>query len=430
MNTSSKKLKYLKPIIIDLNGKPRGLILKNFKSIDCGVCFDGSSVKGHASVEESDLIAKPDMKTVREIDLGKRIITLAICDVEKTSGENYKKNTRMKLKEHVREMENYGFKFKVGIEIEYFIVKKIGRKIKPLDRDQYFEIAPYARSELLQLKIMEKLDRIGIEIEKTHHEVGEGQYECSIKASDPISMADNVIIAKMVMKEVVKKHGFEVTFMPKPFINMNGSGMHIHVSLLSGDNRNRFYNIENDCLSLEALYAVGGLLKNAREISLLVAPTVNSYKRLKPGYEAPNKICWGYGNRSTLIRIPKLINEDTCRVEYRHPDPSCNPYLAILAVITSIEYGVTNRIEPIEPCKENVYKIEGKYETLPSNLGEAINVFENGKFIFKVLGEEIYTEIIKVKKIEWMEYLDYISRNKLDDNDITDWEIEKYLVKT
>lgn len=419
---------YLKPLIIDIEGKPRGLILRGIKHSYEGICFDGSSIKGHTTIEKSDLIAKPDPKTIRTIKMSGRKMKIAICDIENVSKEPYRKNTRMKLKEYVYDLEKYKWKIKIGVEIEYFIIKR-SEKLETYDKDQYFEIAPYTKSEKIQLKIMEKLSRIGIELEKTHHEVAEGQYEYSIKASDPITTADNIVIAKMVTKDVVRKYGFEATFMPKPFKNMNGSGMHIHMSILNENGENIFYDKSNDNISQEALYAIGGILKNSKEISILVAPTVNSYKRLKPEYEAPNKICWGYGNRSALIRVPTLINRETCRIEYRHPDPSCNPYLAIIAVIASAKKGIINRVNPGEPCMENAYKAGGKYDELPSSLGEALNMFENSRNAVEIVGEELHSEIVKIKREEWREYLEYLSSNKLNDNDITDWEINRYLVK-
>ncbi|MCS7368343.1 MAG: glutamine synthetase family protein [archaeon GBS-70-058] len=422
------EIEYLKPIIIDLDGKPRGLILKTSTNKQKIICFDGSSIKGHAPIEESDLLAKPDIKTMKTLKTGARIMKIAICDIEKASGEPYTKNTRMSLKEYVKELELKGLKFKVGVEIEYFIIRRV-KGVEPIDRDQYFEIAPYAKAEKIQLEIMDKLNRIGIEVEKTHHEAAEGQYEYAIKASDPISTADNIIIAKMVTKEIAKRYGLEVTYMPKPFKNMNGSGMHIHISLQDIDGRNLFYDRDEGNISQKALQAIAGILKSSREISILVAPTVNSYKRLKPGYEAPNKICWGYGNRSTLIRVPMTIDEENCRIEYRHPDPSSNPYLAIIAVIAAAIRGINEELTPMEPCKENAYKTQGKYENLPSNLGEAIEEFKKSEYMKKILIRELHEEIVKNKTMEWMDYQNYISKNKVDDNEITEWEIERYLVK-
>lgn len=422
------EVEYLKPIIIDLDGKPRGLILKTSTNKQSIICFDGSSIKGHAPIEESDLLAKPDLKTMKTIKIGARTMKIAICDIEKASGEPYTKNTRMRLKEYVKELELKGLKFKVGVEMEYFIVKRV-KGVEPIDKDQYFEVAPYAKAEKLQLEIMDKLNGIGIEVEKAHHEVAEGQYEYAIKASDPISTADNIVIAKMVTKEIAKRYGLEVTYMPKPFKNMNGSGMHIHISLQDMDGRNLFYDKDNGDISQKALQAIAGILKSSREISVLVAPIVNSYKRLKPGYEAPNKICWGYGNRSTLIRVPMTIDEEKCRIEYRHPDPSSNPYLAIIAVIATAMRGINEELTPMEPCKENAYRIEGKYGNLPSNLGEAVEEFKKSEYMKKILGEELHEEIVKNKTMEWREYQNYILKNKVDDNEITEWEIERYLVK-
>lgn len=426
---NEKEIEYLKPIIIDINGRPRGLILKKDPKNYNGICFDGSSIKGHAPIEESDLIAKPDQKTIKTIDVYGKRIGLAICDIESTQGKPYLKNTRMKLKNNIKELERKDIKFKVGVEIEYFIVKK-RENIMPYDQDQYFEIAPYTKSERIQLKIMEKLLSVGIDVEKVHHEFAEGQYEFAIKASDPITTADNIILSKILIKDAVKRYGLEATFMPKPFKDMNGSGMHIHLSILDNENRNLFYDEGSGNLSRMAIYAIGGILRHSREISLIVAPTVNSYKRLKPGYEAPNRICWGYGNRSTLIRVPNLINKDLCRIEYRHPDPSCNPYLAILVIISAALNGIENNMETEEASKENIYKSEKKYAKLPSNLGEAIEEFERSEFMVNMLGEQIRNEILKIKKIEWMEYMDYITKNRLKEDDITNWEIERYLVKT
>jgi len=422
------KGRYFKPLIIDIEGKPRGLILRGNISTYNKICFDGSSIKGHAKVEESDLIAKPDPRTIKTINVGGRTMEIVICDVEKTNGEPYQKNPRVKLKEYILKFEKQNWKFKIGVEIEYFIIRRKKNGLETFDKDQYFEVAPYTKSEKIQLKIMEKLNRIGIELEKTHHEVAEGQYEYSIKASNPLTTADNIVIAKMVTKDIVRKYGFEATFMPKPFKNMNGSGMHIHISLLNEEG-NIFYDKSKDNISQEALYAIGGILKSSKEISILVAPTVNSYKRLKPNYEAPNKICWGYGNRSALIRVPIAIDEETCRIEYRHPDPSCNPYLAIMAVMVLTVNGIINKIDPGEPCRENAYKISGKYTEVPSNLGEALSIFENSKLTMEILGEELHNEIVKMKRDEWREYLNYILNNKLNDEDITDWEINRYLVK-
>ncbi|MCS7373798.1 MAG: glutamine synthetase family protein [archaeon GB-1845-036] len=433
VNTEAKrileKVRYIKPIIVDIEGIPRGLIIRKKNSIEKlmeGVCFDGSSIKGHAKIENSDLVAKIDLNTLKIASWECDEMAIALCEVEDVNGKPYLENPRMKLKEYVKHLAEKGINVKVGVELEYFLLKKENGRIFLNDNGEYFDLIDSTWE--FQRKLIETLEDIGIKINKCHHEVAKGQYEISIKAADPLTLADNITVAKIIIKTLARKHGLTATFMPKPFPNMNGSGMHIHLSIYR-NGVNLFYMDENE-ISKIGLHAIGGILKHAKGNSLIVSPTVNSYKRLAPGYEAPTKICWGYSNRSAMIRIPRPIKNETCRIEYRHPDPSANPYLAILTIIETMINGVEEKLKPGEPCQQNAYRINGKYETLPGSLEEALKEFSKDETVKKILGEETYLKIMELKKKEWNEYQEYLEKNsEIEEQNITKWELEKYLEK-
>ncbi len=424
-------VKYLRLIIVDIHGVPKSLIIKKDDFEDAltyGVGFDGSSIQGYAQIENSDLIAIPDPSTLTLAYWEEGKTAAAICDVYTPEYKQFPGDPRFILKRIVEQTSLRNLKVKVGIELEYFIVNKsVESEIKPQDSGQCFDTVPMDYGDDLKKRLGEIICRVGSSFEKMHHEVAPGQHELSISATDPVRLADIMIISKLAVKSIARKVGFTATFMPKPFFGVNGSGAHVHVSLQSKEGKNLFYDKASNGLSQLAIQFTGGILSHAKGLSLLVAPLVNSYKRLAPGYEAPVYICWGYSNRSTLIRIPRPIREKTCRIEYRHPDPSFNPYLGLAAIIASGLDGIDRKLNPGEPCQLNVYHAEDNFERLPENLHEAIIAFENDETVKRAIGKHASSKIVELKKKEWNSYIESEGDWNSTKNKITAWEIQKYL---
>lgn len=423
--------KYIRLIIIDIHGNPKSIVIKRDKfeeALSYGIGFDGSSIQGYANIENSDLVAIPDPKTLTEAIWEDNRTAIVMCDTHTPQYKPYIGDPRVLLKKVVSNIEKEGITVKSGIEIEFFIVNRVSESEKIITQDNahYMDSNPLDYGDQIKKELGEILHKCEIDFEKLHHEVAPGQHELAIAATNPIELADKIILTKMIVKTIIKKHGYIATFMPKPFIGVNGSGAHIHISL-NDKYRNLFYANEENDISEMAKHFVAGILKNARKLSLILNPLVNSYKRLAPGYEAPVYICWGYSNRSTLIRIPKPIREKNCRIEYRQPDPSFNPYLGLAAIIIAGKWGVENRISPEPPCNENAYHTSGKFEVLPANLYEAIEEFKEKSIIREALGEHLTGKLIELKIKEWKDYIKHEGPWDQNKDIITKWEIEKYL---
>jgi glutamine synthetase len=398
--------------------------------LDKGIWFDGSSIEGFARISESDMVLQPDISTYRVIPWKPQDKKVArfICDVYTPDGVPFPGDPRGILKKAVEEAKKEGYIFNTGPEIEFFLLKKDGEKITtvPHDVGGYFDYSPLDLASDVRKDIIFALEDLGMTVEMSHHEVGPGQHEIDVKYSDALSSADNTITLKYTIKAIAQRFGLHATCMPKPIYGVNGSGMHVHQSLFDLKGNNLFYEANDKYkLSKTAYSFIAGQLSHARSMSAVLAPTVNSYKRLVPGYEAPVYICWAQINRSALIRIPRYSpgRELATRAELRCPDPSCNPYLAFAVMLKAGLDGVKNIMSPPAPTEEDVYefdtsKLEQKnIKTLPASLQEALAEMSNNAVVKDALGNHTYKRFIDAKTAEWNDY-----RIK-----VTPWEIERYL---
>ena len=432
-------IKYVRYLIIDVHGVPKSVMMPSSSLKDAfedGVGFDGSSIPGYVSVESSDLVALPDPKTFYSIP-GEDVAML-ICDVYHPGGKPFEGSCRYVLRSVCERLREKGVGVWAGFELEYFYVKQGHAGLEAMDRGMYFDTPPLDMGEELRLRTIEALRSRGIEITRTHHEVAPGQHEIGIVRSEPVEMADKMVYAKLTVKALARREGYTATFMPKPFPDVNGSGCHVHISFYDlKTGRNLFFDEGGEYgLSEVGRWFIGGLMRFAPSISVVVAPTVNSYKRLVPHHEAPVYVCWGFANRTVLIRIPTYYPgvEGLTRVEYRHPDPSLNPYLGLAAVIQAGLYGVEHRVDPGEPCYKNVFDLseaeveELGMELLPEHLGEAVERFRADGEARGFLGEHVSRVLCELKEREFEEYMAYVGKPWRETvNSITRWEIERYL---
>jgi glutamine synthetase len=394
-------------------------------ALDDGMGFDGSSITGFNSIEESDMVAIPDPKTFQLMPNGGVKVARMICDVVTPDGEPYDGDPRYILKLAIERMNAMGFDtFNVGPELEYFLFKD-DQGTETLDEGGYFAMTALDAAWELRNETITALESMGIPIEYVHHEVGPSQHEIDMRYANALDMADHTITYRLVVKEVAKKAGYHATFMPKPLFGENGSGMHTHMSLFNGG-RNAFFDGDDEYgLSEVGKAFIAGQLQHAREISAVFAQWVNSYKRLVPGYEAPVYVAWSRRNRSALIRIPlyKPGKEQATRAEIRCPDPACNPYLTFAALLHAGLEGIEKGYELPAPMEQNLYNLtaEDRRErgivALPETLGEAIDELATSELARRALGQHIFDNYVKIKRREWDEY-----RVQL-----TPWEMEKYL---
>ena len=397
------------------------------KALNNDIMFDGSSISGFVRIEESDMYLRPDLDTFAILPWRPQHGRVArfICDVYTPEGEAFEGDPRSILKRVLKEAKDMGYSFNVGPECEFFLLEtdEKGRpKLETQDKSGYFDMSPLEVAENARRDMTLVLEEMGFEVEASHHEVAYGQNEIDFKYADALTTADSIMTFKQVVKSIAQRHGVYATFMPKPFFGINGSGMHINMSLMK-DGKNAFYD-ENDkiALSKDAYSFIAGLMKHIKEIVAITNPLVNSYKRLVPGYEAPVYIAWSAKNRSPLIRVPATRGAGT-RVELRCPDPSANPYLALACLLAAGLDGIKNNLTPPDSVERNIFKMdtdermEDGIDSLPGSLEEAIYHMENSDFVKETLGEHTFTNYIKAKKIEWDEY-----RTK-----VTPWEIDNYL---
>ncbi|MEJ6951033.1 type I glutamate--ammonia ligase [Natronospora cellulosivora (SeqCode)] len=399
-------------------------------ALNNNIMFDGSSIDGFTRIQESDMYLKadPDTFTIfpwRPAEGGK--VARLICDVYTPEGEQFSGDPRNVLKTVLAEAKEMGYEMFVGPEPEFFLFEKdeYGNPTTiPHDDGGYFDLGPLDKGENTRREIVLALEEMGFEVEASHHEVAPGQHEIDFKYKDALSTADNIATFKFVTKSLAQLNGIFATFMPKPIFGENGSGMHVHQSLYK-DGENVFYE-ESDKLGLSqtAYYYIGGLLKHAKAIAAITNPSINSYKRLVPGYEAPVYLAWSSSNRSALIRIPAARGNGT-RVELRNPDPSANPYLAIAVMLKAGLDGIKNKIQPPAEVLENIYdmtaerKEELSIDSLPANILEAIDELQKDDIIKTALGSHIYEHFITAKSIEWDAYRTQVHQ----------WELDNYLTK-
>ncbi|MGV8144541.1 MAG: type I glutamate--ammonia ligase [Methanothermobacter sp.] len=410
--------KFVRLQFVDIHGTPKNMAIPLVKPGDIediikdGLLFDGSSVEGFVDINNSDLILKPDPATFSALPWRpeEKGACRFICDVYWPDGTPFEGDPRNVLKKALAKAEKQGYSYNIGPEPEFFIIgeNEYGQ-IVPADDGVYFDVEPVDQGTDVRRELVLGLESLNFDIEVSHHEVGPGQHEIDFKFDNAMKTADAVITFKQAIKAIVDKLGYMVTFMPKPFFGVNGSGMHCHQSLFK-DGKNLFFDPDGENqLSEEALYFTGGLLKHSKALAAVVAPTVNSYKRLVPGYEAPVYIAYGLKNRSTLVRIPASRGIGT-RVEFRCPDPSCNPYLAFAAMLEAGMDGIDNKISPGEPTELDVFNLNPDeldtvgIDTLPSSLWEAYHALEKDEIVKSSLGEHVYSKYMEFKKQEWDEY--------------------------
>ena len=393
-----------------------------------GMGFDGSSIDGFTRLEESDMVAMPDPETFallpwRPTEQG---VGRMFCDILKPDGEPFEGDPRYALRAHHHKAADIGFTMYVGPELEFFYFAD-DQDTEVLDNGGYFDLTPLDIASDLRRETVLTLEKMGIPVEYSHHEVAPSQHEIDLRYADARTMADNVMTYRLVVKEIALQNGVYATFMPKPIFGQNGSGMHVHQSLFSKDG-NAFFDAndpEGFNLSQVAKHYIAGLLKYAPEFTAVTNPLVNSYKRLVPGYEAPVYIAWARRNRSALVRVPmyKPGKENATRLELRSPDPSANPYLAFAVMLGAGLKGIEEKLPLMPEATNNIFHMSDDeleaagINILPGTLGEAIDLFEHSELMKEVLGEHIHAFYVANKRKEWDEYR----------MQVTEWELDKYL---
>lgn len=424
------KVRFIRLWFTDVLGFLKGFAITTDElegALEEGMGFDGSSIEGFARIEESDMIARPDPDTFAIIpwrSAENACVARMFCDVYEPSGRPFEGDPRFVLKRNLAKAKELGFTYHVGPELEYFYFSN-AQSPQPLDQGGYFDLVPLDVAQDLRRDTISTLQALGIQVEYSHHEVAASQHEIDLRYTDALTMADNVMTYRLVVKEIARNHGVYATFMPKPIFGMNGSGMHVHQSLFKGE-KNAFFEAKDRYhLSDIGKHYTAGLLTHAQEITSVTSQWVNSYKRLVPGYEAPVYICWAQMNRSALIRVPmyKPGKEKATRIEYRSPDPACNPYLAFSAMLAAGLQGIRKKYRLGAPANDNIYHM-GEEErqalgiaSLPDDLLEAVRITEKSALVKECLGEKVFEYFIRNKKMEWDEYK----------AQVTQYEIGKYL---
>lgn len=425
-------VRFLRLQFTDIQGVMKNLavpISQVGKALDGEIMFDGSSINGFADISESDMYLVPDLNTFAIFPWrsanGK--VARLICDIHTPDGQPFAGCPRNNLKRILKESYDLGYTMNAGPEAEFFLFlsdDKGHATTQVQDEAGYFDLAPIDLGENARRDMDLTLEEMGFEIETSHHEVAPGQHEIDFKYGDALHVADSIMTFKLVVRSIAQKHNLHASFMPKPIFGINGSGMHTHQSLFK-DGQNAFYDPNGpDQLSDIARYYMGGILKHARSFAAITNPTVNSYKRLVPGYEAPVYIAWSGANRSCLVRVPAKRGMST-RIEVRNPDPTCNPYLAMAVMLTAGLDGIKNKIEPPVPVDRNIYKMEAAerealgIDSLPGNLLEALNELDQSELIKEALGTHIYEKFRAGRLEEWDQF----------NIQVTPWEVANYLTR-
>ncbi len=422
-------VKFIRLWFADILGSLKGISITVEELEDAltrGVGFDGSAIQGFVRVDESDMVAFPDPSTFRILPWRPRQNAVArmFCDVLTPEMEPFEGDPRRVLQRGVERANQMGYQFYVGPELEFFYLRD-SESAELLDQGDYFAQTPGDLATELRRDTVLILSEMGIPVKYTHHEAAPSQHEIDLQYTDALTMADAVMTARLIIKEVATRHGAYATFMPKPVTGINGSGLHVNMSLFKGG-RNAFYDPDDPRkLSSLAKSFIAGLLRHARELTLVTNQWVNSYKRLVPGYEAPVYISWASVNRSDLVRIPafKAGREDSVRVEYRAPDPALNPYLAFAALLAAGLAGVEGDYELPPPVEENVHAMKDEERSargigaLPGSLLEAIQEADASTVMREALGDRVMDTLLANKNIEWEEYR----------RTVTDYEVKRYL---
>jgi glutamine synthetase len=388
-----------------------------------GLAFDGSSVPGCTTITASDMLLVPDLNTTRIIPWldGMHKTALIICDIYRDENTPFEGDARSTLKRIVQEAYDADYELFVGPELEFFLFMPDG---KPIDAYAYVDAETNIAGQTFRTTLLQMLSNIGVNVEKLHHEVATGQYEISLRYGSPVELADQLMLAKYAIKAIAQSYNCTANFMPKPISGQNGSAMHIHFSLWDTEQRrNLFYDAAHpEGLSYRGQQFVAGVLNHINELCLLFNPTINSFKRLVPGYEAPTYICWGKKNRSALIRLPQTSGAHSKRTELRNPDPLCNPYLAFAALLASGMQGIKNDYDPTVEVEDNLYKLSAAERSargiqgLPGCLSHAIALFEHSSIAHELLTAPVVHALVALKRKEAAAYQSFISQ----------WEIERY----
>jgi len=396
-------------------------------SLESGSGFDGSSIQGFTRIDESDMIALPDPTTFQILPWHPREhqrVARMFCDICWPGGQAFEGDPRYVLKKNLKRAADMGYTFYTGPELEYFYFQN-SETCQFLDQGGYFDLTPPDIATDLRRETIIVLEEMGIGVEHSHHEVAPSQHEIDLRYTDALTMADNVMTYRLVVKQVAQEHGVYATFMPKPVFGVNGSGMHVHMSLFKGGRNAFFDEKEPRYLSEIARHFAAGLLKLAPEITSVTNQWVNSYKRLLPGYEAPVYITWAWRNRADLIRIPEYQpgKEAATRIEFRSPDPACNPYLAFSVILVAGLEGIEKGYDLPPRLEKNVFEMteqerqEKGIGTLPGSLYEAVKLTENSELVKKALGKHVFDTFIENKKVEWKRYC----------SQVTDYELKQCL---
>lgn len=425
---SEHRVKFIRLWFTDILGLLKSVAIpveQLHEALTEGIGFDGSSVEGFARMDESDMIAMPDPNTFQVLPFRPQeegTVARMFCDIRQPGGNPYPGDPRWVLKKNLKRAGDLGFAFYVSPEMEFFYFQKPEAPLKGLDEGGYFDLTPLDVASDLRRDTVLTLEKMGIEVASSHHEDAPSQHEIDLLYTDALTMADNAMTYRLVVKEIAVKHGVWATFMPKPVFGVNGNGMHANMSLFQGET-NAFYDERNAYhLSETAQFFIAGLLAHACEMTLVTNQWVNSYKRLVPGYEAPLYTTWSAVNRSDLVRVPAYSpgKASTTRVEYRSPDPACNPYLAFAMMLAAGLEGIEKRY-PLPPQMEkNVAEMSSTerekagIQTLPLDLSQAIERAEHSDLLRNALGDHVFEKFIANKKIEWANYRAQVTGYELD----------------
>jgi len=420
------KIQVVRLVFSDILGQLKGMSITRSeieKVLEEGQGFDGSSIEGFVRIQESDMVAMPDLDTFKIFPwlLGEKPAAIVFCDILNPDGSAFEGDPRYVLRRQLDKIKKKGWTYYLGPELEYFYFKTNGQP-EILDQGGYFDYSTINIGVRLRKKTIAALEELGIPVECSHHEVAMSQHEIDLLYQDALTMADSTMLYRLIVKEVAQEDGYYATFMPKPIFGINGSGMHTHQSVFAG-NKNIFFDAKDKYhLSKSGKSFIAGLLHYVKEFTLVTNQWVNSYKRLVPGYEAPVYISWARRNRSSLVRVPmyKPGREKATRAELRCPDPACNPYLAFSVMLASGLKGIEQNLELPEPVEEDIFHMSTaerkrrKIETLPDSLENAIALFEKSNLMRECLGDHIFEKLIANKKKEWDDFRVHVSQYETD----------------
>ncbi len=430
MDEERRRPEFLRLVFTSILGKTYSIELaydRVDEVFEDGVYFDGSSVKGYENVNSSDLLLRP-VSTKPLHAKWDPLMELVPCAVYKTDGSPHPRDPIQILRKVSGESEKVGYSMIAGFELEFFLVKTNGdNTIEPADKGGYFMTPPVDGGLDFRRKVILSLGGMGIRATTHHHEVATGQHEIGLHHGSAIEVATSLMLTRIAISEIAYRHGLTATFMPKPFFGINGSGMHIHQSIWSEDgSRNLFATEHPSEISELAFNYAAGILSHAKALSALVAPTVNSFKRLVPGYEAPTRIAWGPKNRTTMLRIPHFNgSEKRARIEFRCPDPSCSPHLALAGILAAGLGGIEEGLVPPSPTDKDLFHETTDVDSLPGSLADALVALRNNSHLIDALGSEAIKTYLMLKETEWSRYVE--TTGDPGPFEVTKWEIEEYL---